>query len=288
MYIDNRLLVLNSKDALQLNTTNLSNCLFNCQGILQDEDNIIRTYVSLINAQIPCSFYNIDSTNNTIYFAENSTNITYTIPIGNYNSSLLITQLTLAFGAINVVSISLDKLTGKLIFLFNTNVVIYYTKTTLANVLGITTDLGCPSAVPTYTTYPLNLLGIKRISIVSDALNIMAYNSKGDANVLATIEVNQPPFNMLSYEVTTDLNKHILHSKTVNLIDIKMFDENKNYINFNNINWTMTLCLSIERHYEAYYHDSLGQYIKDSLRKFEESKMEPLSENEQELKMLEG
>lgn len=295
MYIDNRLLVLNSKDALLLNSTNLSNCVFNTQGILTDEDNIIRSYVSLINAQIPCSFYNIDSTNNTIYFAENSTNITYTIPVGNYTSTLLIAQLTLAFGPINVVAITLDKLTGKLIFLFNTNVVIYYTKTTLANVLGITADLGCSTAVPTYTQYPLNLLGVKRISIVSDSLNIMGYNSKGDANVLATIEVNQAPFNMLSYELATDLNKHILHSKTVNSVDIKMFDENRNYINFNNINWTMTLCISIERDFEPYYHDSLEAYLaRLNLQKVEEKKVEqkplekPLTENEKQLQLLEN
>lgn len=290
MYVDNRLIVLNSKDALQLNSTNLSNCVFNCQGLLTDQDDILRTYVSLINAQIPCSFYNIDATNNTINYIQSIQSLSFTIPIGNYSSSSLITILKTRFG-VSVTSIVLDKATGKLIFTFNTNTILEITST-LAPIIGMTTNLNCFANVSATTNFPLNLLGIKRISIASDTLNISAYNSKGDGNILATIEVNQPPFNMLSYEQATDLNKHILHSKSIDLIDIQLYDENRNYINFNNTTWTMTLCLSIERNSEAYIRSSLGSFLKKQQLELEtstESKEEPqLTKNEQELKLLEG
>ena len=292
MYIDNKLIVLNSKDAQQLNGTNLSYCVFNCQGLLTDEDNIIRSYISLINAQIPCSFYNIDAPNNKIVYAQLSTNLNFTIPVGNYSSSSLITQLIQGFGQSTITSIVLDKATGKLVFTFNTNTSLQ-PETTMYSILGIQegTEFNCFANVAKPTTYPLNLLGIKRITIASDELNIMAYNSKGDANILATIEVNQPPFAMLTYELATDLNKHILHSKTLNLIDIKMFDENRNFINFNNTTWTMTLCLSIERNNEAYAHDSLGDFIERMKTPLEKSskgsKEKPLTENEKELQLLE-
>ena len=295
MYIDNRLIVLNSKDAQQLNGTNLSYCVFNCQGLLTDEDNIIRSYISLINAQIPCSFYNIDATNNKLEYGQLSTDLSFTIPVGNYSSSSLITQLIQGFGQSTITSIVLDKATGKLVFTFNTNTS-FQLDSTMLSILGIVGVFNCLANVSTPTTYPLNLLGIKRITIASDELNIMAYNSKGDANILATIEVNQPPFAMLTYELATDLNKHILHSKTINLIDIKMFDENRNFINFNNTTWTMTLCLSIERNNEAYAHDSLGEFIKrneptsikeNAFKKGEPKGLRDLTENEKQLKMLE-
>ena len=297
MYVDNRLIVLNSKDALQINGSLLSNCVFNCQGLLMDDPNILRTYISLINAQIPCSFYNINTTNNRLSYAQLSTNFSFTIPIGNYSSSSLITQLIQGFGQSSVTSIILDKATGKLVFTFNT-----YTslqpETTMYSILGIQagTEFNCLANVARPTTYPLNLLGIKRITIASDALNITAYNSKGDGNVLATIEVNQAPFNMLSYEQSTDLNKHVLHTTLISLLDIQLFDENRNYINFNNIDWTMTICLSIERKSDVYVRSSLGDFLEKVNKNPKESdnmereQREPreLTQNEQELKMLEG
>jgi hypothetical protein len=295
MYVDNRLIVLNSKDALQINGSLLSNCVFNCQGLLMDEPNILRTYISLINAQIPCSFYNITATNNMLAYAQLSTNLSFTIPIGNYSSSSLITQLIQGFGQSSVTSIILDKATGKLVFTFNTNTS-FQVESTLTPTLGIIGVFNCFANISTPTTYPLNLLGVKRITIASDALNITAYNSKGDGNVLATIEVNQAPFNMLSYEQSTDLNKHILHTTLISLLDIQMFDENRNYINFNNIDWTMTICLSIERQSEAYVRSSLGDFLEkinekpmeiDNIEQDNEQSRE-LTQNEQELKMLEG
>ena len=288
MYVDNRLIVLNSKDALQINGSLLSNCVFNCQGLLMDEPNILRTYISLINAQIPCSFYNITATNNMLAYAQFSTNLSFTIPIGNYSSSSLITQLIQGFGQSTVTSIILDKATGKLVFTFNTNTA-FQVESTLTPTLGIIGVFNCFANVSTPTTYPLNLLGVKRITIASDALNITAYNSKGDGNVLATIEVNQAPFNMLSYEQSTDLNKHILHTTLISLLDIQLFDENRNYINFNNIDWTMTICLSIERQSEAYVRSSLGDFLeKVNEKSMEIEQPKELTQNEQELKMLEG
>jgi len=43
-------------------------------------------YVSLLKINIPKSFYQINSTNNTFIFSEDTTDFTITIPQGNYSS----------------------------------------------------------------------------------------------------------------------------------------------------------------------------------------------------------
>ena len=60
VYQDNRIITLNSQDGDKLNGTYLSNIHFNVSGLLKDDPNLIRSYVTVLNAQIPVSFYIID------------------------------------------------------------------------------------------------------------------------------------------------------------------------------------------------------------------------------------
>ena len=66
VYLDNHIITLNSTDGTLLNGTFKSNINFAFRGLLKDDVNIVRTYVTVLNAQIPVSFYVVDATNNTI------------------------------------------------------------------------------------------------------------------------------------------------------------------------------------------------------------------------------
>ena len=52
---------------------------------------------------------------------------------------------------------------------------------------------------------------------------------------------------MINYVNTTSSNTNILKAPTIGNIDIQLTDEDNNLLDFNNIDWTITLCLSIER-----------------------------------------
>ena len=73
-------------------------------------------------------------------------------------------------------------------------------------------------------------------------------DSVGNAtnNLLCTISVNQPGFNMLIYSNIDGLYSHI-RNKYISTIDITITDENGNLVNFNSVGWTMTLNLIIYR-----------------------------------------
>jgi hypothetical protein len=57
-----------------------------------------------------------------------------------------------------------------------------------------------------------------------------------------------PAFSLINYTNQTDLNKAALQIKIIDLIDIQIVDEDNNPINFNGIDWTMTLVLENIRH----------------------------------------
>ena len=75
-----------------MNGTYKSNVEVQFNGLLKQEDNIEQVQISLVNAQIPVSFYTINYTNN-MFKIEITTLKLLTIPNENYNAYSLITIL---------------------------------------------------------------------------------------------------------------------------------------------------------------------------------------------------
>ena len=98
VYQDNYMVILNSAYATKkYNTTYNSSLDFSFIGLLRQDDDIIRTDISIVNAQFPISFYIINALNNTIYCLYNSLYYTITLDQGNYNAFDFITQMTTKF-----------------------------------------------------------------------------------------------------------------------------------------------------------------------------------------------
>ena len=251
-YTETRIISLNSLYANnKKNTTFLSDLDFYFKNVLKDETNIVRSTIQLVNAQIPVSYYTINYTNDTFKFAWNTVGniINISITRGNYNSSSLITELQnklLAAGYTFTISIS--RITG--IMTFSSTNLYYIFNNPLGVILGFNTTLGSVFNGTNWlltAPFPLNLLGIKKLKIFSNALATHSFDSFGSGNnsLINTITVNSAPFGLIIYETPTE--PVILKSKTINTIDIQIYDEDNNFINFNNINFTLTFQLNIIR-----------------------------------------
>ena len=268
-YLDNHLITLNSSDALKLNSSYLSNVIFPFKGLLKDDVNIIRSYVTLINAQVPVSFYIIDATNNTLGYLDPPLLIqkSITIAIGNYNATTLIAALNTAIIANgSTESFSFNSLNGKIsvvgLLVLGGN---GSYGTTIGDILG----LGVGNANNFTFPYPLNLLGKNKLFINSSNLNNVAYTSHntGFSTCICTIPVNVPPYGLIQYSSLTDQNKNILVNRVLDNIDIQVLDLNNNYVNFNNVNWSITLCLSIEKIDANKFHiQSFNNYLGDPIQ----------------------
>ena len=90
---------------------------------------------------------------------------------------------------------------------------------------------------------------LKKISVKSSSLSIIAFSSvnNGYSDTICTIPADQPAFGMISYTSQNDLNRNILKQSVIDRIDIQLLDENQNYLDFNNLDWSITICLSNER-----------------------------------------
>jgi hypothetical protein len=268
VYLDNHIITLNSNDATLLNGTYLSNVFFAFKGILKDDVNILRSYVTVLNAQIPVSFYVIDSTNNKLLIQKGiNTPILITIPIGNYNSGTLTTALTTAFttATFTDLTVAINTINGVLSFTSTSSYIIYSNAngSTLSTILGVgTTDITVSgtSALP----YPLNLLGKTKLFINSNNLSNVAYTSKGNgfSTTIATVPVNVPPYSLIQYICQVEQQKNVLTNRVLDGFDIEIVDQNNQFINFNNVPWTITLVLSIEKMDANKFHiQSFDNYL---------------------------
>ena len=250
IYTVNKLVTVNSKNGIQENGTLKSKLLFNYKNLLSDDENILKSFVTVLNAQIPCSFYVISSLNNKLVISgPGITTTTILINYGNYNANTLITELISKFGAGGItMGISINKSNGILTFTSNGFINYYFTSaSTMLEVLGTTSSVISTSTEYT-CSYPLDLLGVKKLLIKSERLSVHSVSSVdySSSNILVTIPVDVSPFSMISYNSQSETNKNLLTLRNINQIDINIYDENNNYIDFNNLDWAITLVISSE------------------------------------------
>lgn len=246
--VENKLIVINSADGIQRNSTYLSDMIFNFQNILSDDDDIISSNICVMNCQVPVSFYTINESNNIFGVATNINLFqTFTLPVGNYNANTLITKMnTLMTTGLMSVTFTFASLTGKVSITGGSGVTSITFSSALSQFYKV---IGSVFPISTGTSvlnmpYPLNLLGVKKLIIKSQLLGISSYESGTNQSVtLTTIPNNNSPFTMISYENRSNLNKAIVRVRKIDAIDIQIEDEDGNKINFNNINWTLTLVL---------------------------------------------
>ena len=243
---DIRLINLYSKNAELVNNTLKSNVIFNFKNILKDDVNITNCTVGVVSAQIPVSWYIINSTNNILKVNA----LTITIDKGNYNSSQLITELQNKFIAsgLTALSVSINKTTCILTFTNTAIFTFYFNGSTLFNIIGLNpTENYVSTSNKIISIYPLNLLGIHNIKINSNILSCFNTNSNNlsESKTISHIPNNAASFGMIFYINTTSFCQ--LKAKYIAAIDIQILDDDDNFIDFNNIDWNLTLQLTISR-----------------------------------------
>ena len=249
---DTRLITLSSNDSVKLNGSYNSNVFFNIPDIIVDNENILHLEVTLIDAQIPVSWFLINNETNRLNYIYNSTSYYIELTNGNYNANTLIVEMTNKFSdnGLSVV-ITLSQITGLLLFKFVNPITaiefVYLGSIGLFRILGFNEEnVSGFNIVP---PNPLNLLGVQKLNISSENLaTISSYSSRKTIgnNILGTIPVDVPSWNLITYS-----NKNNIHgrmkSRNLNNIDIQITDEFSRYIEFNNINWNLTIQIVIFR-----------------------------------------
>lgn len=220
-----------------------SNITFSLPNAYKASNNIVYATARIIHAEIPNSFYIVNEYNNVLHTSFGS----FTIPFGNYNANSLMTYLKTVFPS--NVSVSFLNTTGKFV-ISSANMAFSILGTSTCGILmGFNNGLAYSSSNVSGANmltmpFPANLYGTKNIYIripelVLDNLN----TSTGDKFTIANIPKNVSPYGVILYHNSANscsVIKNDLKGLDTNL-RVELLDDQMNYIDFNNIEWSITL-----------------------------------------------
>jgi len=235
---------LNSKYAKTFNNQNYSDIDFDTNLISVDDKYSI--HLSVINASIPYSFYNINSTNNVLFYQELTspvTNTTLYINYGNYNANQLATYFS---QNLPNTSVSYNSITNKFTFSNSVNDFKILTQyTTCQNVLGLSTnDLYNTSIGKNLTLFKqINLATTQIIKIATNFQSGSISNlNNNDMKILCSFPVSNSPYSLITY-TNNDKYKIDLNNNTFNTINIKLLNQDEQPLELNQQYFSLTLQL---------------------------------------------
>jgi hypothetical protein len=198
-------------------------------------------YLSLQSAFIPYSFYNIDSSNNTLILVIDGNTLTYTIPVGNYNAYQL--QLTLNTFLVNLIFVY-NIVTNKFTINYTEDFTISENSTCL-KLLGLRNNLTSISKI-LISDGIVNLLNKMCICIHSNLQtgNISTNDNKYDYNIIASIPVNSQPYSLISYTNVGNA-KSCIYTNTLSYIKFQLKDQDGHFIDLNGCDWSCVIQLDV-------------------------------------------
>lgn len=243
--IDSIQIFLNSKYADAKPLGDPAICMYNLPQIEIPDGHTL--YMSLQNAVIPYSFYCINSTNNYLEILESSGNLTVaiTVPEGNYNINQLVAYLQTELG--NEYTLSYNGIFGKVTLSNSIQQFTLKQASTINVVLGFNTSADTPSGVGRTMT-SINCVNLTQIRAINVEIDMPTYNvnvaQRYNQNILATIPVIAQPFGLINYTNPNNFRVNMF-SCAMNMIKVKLVDNQANLIHLNGVNYQMTLQLDI-------------------------------------------
>jgi len=241
---------LNSATAsILLNGTKKSNCTFFFNDIIKINKDAIEMRLELVNAQIPVSWYLINSTNNCFTVTVGAVVTNYQFPFGNYNATTFITAFQNLLGSTSW-AVAFNSITNKFTFGYSGGVFTFSdTTNSIFTIIGF-------SPGSQYTSSGNNLLspysvafgGLTKVNILSSTFNLANADSKtkGSVQTICSVPVSTIQGGYVFYNNYTNF-KSIFRNHELSSINIQIQDPNNNYIDFNNVDWTLTLQLDVVR-----------------------------------------
>lgn len=210
-------------------------------------DNIQNAYLSVVHAEVPNSFYILNYTNNQFVLD----GVTYILTRGNYNVNTFITMLLAAIPANFGITYSnittrftMTKSTGS--FTINAE----STASTVNSVMGLGTSNLTSSLVGSTQTVVMpnvvNFIPLQRINFRATLFNFGCFNTTdGSSDIFLPLQNNAGQNSIINY-VNQAQTKFLIQSRNITTFVINVTDDKGRYINFNGIDWLMTIQIDTE------------------------------------------
>lgn len=235
---------LNSKRANKYINNQTSDCIFFLPQLnIKKPKNIT---ISVLSAQLPYSFYNINNTNNKLVYKINEIVNTVYFTVSNYNVNSLKDHIVTLLGSdFNIIySASANKFT-----ISNTS--FDFTLLESSNcfeLLGLSESDHTSISRILISDLVCNLFTIRNIQIASENFilnNIDSFNPN-NSNILASIPINTIYNGIIGYNNDHNVYSEINSVNNLTQLHIKLTDQDGDLIDLNGTHFSITLLLTIK------------------------------------------
>jgi hypothetical protein len=239
-------LYINSKDRTIGTTTNFTVSFK--EKILLKPNTSYHCYVE--SAEIPFTFYGINSTNNKFVYVKDGVSSTITIPVGNYTKTTFIPALETAIND-NQLDITYSETTGKLTFTCSSHTHEFNFATLGGNaysVLGFNENDIITFTTSVVSTNVANFITPYEKIYIRSSISSLSYDtgSLSKTDILEKIQIgNITPFDDTIYFRATEPYKALLTQGGFDTIYVKLTDIRGRDIDLNGQNWN--LCVVVEQ-----------------------------------------
>ena len=235
---------LNSQTANSYINGSTSECMFVLPSLVIPKRS--KMSISCQTASIPYSFYNCDDFNNKLSFIQNSITYNVLIPQGNYNVNTLITALKSIMGpTFNIVYNSLD---NTYTFTNTTYDFELLSSSTCFEMLGFKDNINYMSnSMILKSTICVNLFTIRNIYITSNnfILNNVNSSTPNNSSIICSIPIQSASGSIITYQNIFNVKNEVHNTHNLNLVHIKLTDQDGDVLDLNGCHFSLTLQLDI-------------------------------------------
>ena len=238
---------LNSETAKRRGDT--SDCFFSIPIIQLDEEKET-AYVSLKNAVVPYSWYNVNSSNNLLFITVGVNDYTLTITPANYNVNTLAVELVKLFELGNMsFSVTYHSKTGKYDFKHAGEDFVFKKESTCFELLGLTDQdhysMAQIGGKLIQSNASCNLFTVRQLLLCSDnfILSNISSASLSSKNIISCIPVSGNPGSIIHYQ--NDALHKIHHTQNLASLHIQIKNDINEIVNLNGVHWSCTLAIHI-------------------------------------------
>ena len=264
------LVVIDSRNATVYNNKDyISNISLDLKDVIMSDESTIAMMMTVSSFTCPCSFYQINETNNILNIVLNNVQNTIIIPYGNYNQINFQTELLSHLPSDFTMSLN----TKNNIYTLNSSSTsfIISSTSTIFNIMGFkknTIYIANSNILGGYTLnmpYCCNFSSLNNINIHINNIrtrNIDSLNCSM-SSIVASVPVNGNQNGIIFYDKKNDFSMNIKEN-VIDFLNIELKDDLGNYINFNNQNWNITLQFDFIHDLER-FKDNFHNILQKSL-----------------------
>ena len=238
--VDKQFFSIDSASGVQLNGTKKSKLQFVFPQLVQRRDGVEECRIGIDHAIFPVSFYVINDTNNLLHFLDEYSDEEQflQVPEGNYTARELAAQLMAMY---SFWAWTINDKTGRYT-ITPSRLIRIYADSTIYPIIGLEEgteyvrgpgeSLECP--------FPANLFGTQRLIIRAPNIPCPNLDVSG-SGFLLSLPANAAPFEEIVYDNATDDSCVLPPDFSTDNIEIHIVDDKGNFVDFNNIDWTIVL-----------------------------------------------